>query len=58
MSKAVLTIEDSAQEGSVNIHYSFEPDLDETSPAHHLMSRVLCGLQEMIKDQIKENLCA
>ncbi len=56
MPKATLIIEDAEVEGRVNIHWACEPDLDDHSPAHNLMARVLTGLQEQIQQEAALNL--
>lgn len=58
MAKATLIIEDSEQEGCVNIHWTFEPTLDEGSSAHGLMARVLQHADQLIKQEAGENIIA
>ena len=56
MAKATLIIEDAAAEGCVNIHWECEPNLDDASPAHNLMARVLETLQHLIQLEAASNL--
>jgi hypothetical protein len=59
MASAVLTISDSENDGCVNISFQFDPQLDEDSPAHHIMAEVINKLKLIIGDLSKENLaCA
>jgi hypothetical protein len=56
MAKATLIIEDSEKEGCINIHWVFDPEHDDASPAHHMMATVLQHTDTLIKQQAGENI--